>query len=86
MADYPSLTLTASAPAELARWDVQARTVQFAKVLLDGAAAKITYFMRAERNPAPGYVVWTSIGAVDSDGLRAPTPIIPGTITIQASI
>ncbi len=86
MADYPSSALAPIEPAVLMQWDVAAAAVPFGAMISGSTAAETTYFMRAAKNPGPGYVVWTSIGTVDAAGLGAPTPIVPGTITIQASV
>ena len=86
MADYPSRGLTATGPAPLAVWNVPAATVEFGKTILDGAGTVTTYFMRALRSPGPGFVVWVSVGLVDTAGARAGVPIVPGSATIQAHV
>ncbi len=86
MADYPSSALSPAEPVALAVWNVAGSTVPFGALILGSSSAETTYFMRAERSPGPGYVVWASVGTADSAGLRAPSPIIPGTITIQARV
>ena len=86
MADYASVAVSPAKPAELARWNAPASIVPLGAAILGSTASETTYFMRAKRNPGPGYVTWSSVGAADAEGLRAPTPIIPGTAAIQARV